>query len=252
MRPLSFEDSQRPSANNELPAERWIALLDELHSWTRTLRVRFVGGEVLLKPGVYDIIGRAVQLGFTVNLISNGLALQSERNYRNLMNTGLRSITFSVDGKDAAIHDRNRGTPGLHGVVSEVIRRIKRERPAMCVSLVCILMRETVPQLAAYREWAEELGVDRIFFQPLAENLGRPEKRADWHRESDLFVRDLEPLEDSIDALRRRARAPAQMARIDALALCRAARGVWVRGVAGVRFQSGDQGSAGARVEVEV
>ena len=36
---------------NELPAERWIALLDELHSWTPTLRVRFVGGEVLLKPG---------------------------------------------------------------------------------------------------------------------------------------------------------------------------------------------------------
>src|SRR5579863_3004182 len=59
--------------SKELPAERWMALLDELHSWTRTLRVRFVGGEVLLKPGVYDIIGRAVHLGFTVNLISNGL-----------------------------------------------------------------------------------------------------------------------------------------------------------------------------------
>ena len=78
-------------AGNELPAERWIALLDELHAWTRTLRVRFVGGEVLLKPGVYDIIRRAVHLGFTVNVISNGLALQSERNYRDLMNTGLRS-----------------------------------------------------------------------------------------------------------------------------------------------------------------
>jgi hypothetical protein len=80
-----------PDAANELPAERWMALLDELHSWTRTLRVRFVGGEVLLKPGVYDIIHRAVHLGFTVNLISNGLALQSERNYRDLMRTGLRS-----------------------------------------------------------------------------------------------------------------------------------------------------------------
>ena len=198
-------------AGNELPAERWMALLDELHSWTRTLRVRFVGGEVLLKDGVYDIIRRAVHLGFTVNLISNGLALQSERSYRDLMNTGLRYITFSLDGKDAVIHDRNRGTPGLHNAVSEVIRRIKRERPAMCVSLICILMRETVPQLAEYVQWAEELGVDRILFQPLAENLGRPEKRTDWHRESDLFVRDLETLEHSIDALNRRGRRPAHM-----------------------------------------
>ena len=199
------------NAGSELPAERWIALLDELRSWTGTLRVRFVGGEVLLKPGVYDIIRRAVHLGFTVNLISNGLALLSDRNYRDLMNTRLRYITFSVDGKDAVIHDRNRGIPGLHNAVSEVIRRIKRERPAMCVSLICILMRETVPQLAAYAQWAEELGVDRILFQPLAENLGRQEKRTDWHRESDLFVRDLETLDHSIDALGRQDRHPAHM-----------------------------------------
>jgi MoaA/NifB/PqqE/SkfB family radical SAM enzyme len=198
-------------AGNELPAERWMALLDELHSWTPTLRVRFVGGEVLLKAGAHDIIRRAVQLGFTVNLISNGLALQSERNFRDLMNTGLRYITFSVDGKDAAIHDRNRGTPGLHNAVTEVIRRMKRERPAMCVSVVCILMRETVPQLAEYVRWAEGLGVDRILFQPLAENLGRSEKRADWHRESDLFVRDLKTLDHSINALTRRDLRPAHV-----------------------------------------
>jgi MoaA/NifB/PqqE/SkfB family radical SAM enzyme len=117
------------------------------------------------------------------------------------MNTGQRYITFSLDGKDAAIHDRNRGAPGLHNVVTEVIRRIKRERPAMCVSLICILMRETVPQLAEYVHWAEELGVDRILSQPLAENLGRPEKRADWYRKSNLFVHDLETLDHSIDAL---------------------------------------------------
>jgi MoaA/NifB/PqqE/SkfB family radical SAM enzyme len=74
----------------------------------------------------------------------------------------------------------------------------------MCVSLICILMRETVAQLADYVQWAEELGVDRILFQPLAENLGRPEKRVEWHRKSDLFVRDLETLDHSIDALGRR------------------------------------------------
>lgn len=196
---------------NELPAERWIAVLDELHSWTRTLRLRLIGGEVLLKPGIYDIIRRAVHLGFTVNLVSNGLALQSESDYRDLMSTGLRSITFSLDGKDAAIHDRNRGIPGLHNVVTEVIHRMKRERPAMFVSLICIVMRETAPQLAEYARWAEELGVDRILFQPLAEPPGRPEARADWHRENNLFVRDLEPLEHSINALSGRGPGSARL-----------------------------------------
>jgi MoaA/NifB/PqqE/SkfB family radical SAM enzyme len=195
---------------NELPAERWIALL-ELHSWTRALRLRFIGGEVLLKPGVYDIVGRAVHLGFTVNLASNGLALQSERNYRDLMRTGLRSLTFSLDGKDPAIHDRNRGVPGLHSMVTDVIRRMKRERPEMIISLVCIIMRETASQLPEYAQWAEELGVDRVFFQPLAQSPGSPEKNADWHSESNLFVRDLEPLERSISALDRRRRGAAQI-----------------------------------------
>ncbi len=197
--------------DHELPAERWIALLDELHSWTGAFRLRLIGGEVLLKPGVYDIIGRAVHLGLTVNLVSNGLALQSESNYRNLMNTGLRSITFSLDGQDAAIHDRHRGIPGLHNVVTEVIRRMKRERPAMFVSLICILMRETAPQLAEYTLWAEELGVDRVLFQPLVEAPGRPEQRPGWHRQSDQFVRDLEPFDRSIAALDRQRRLAARM-----------------------------------------
>jgi MoaA/NifB/PqqE/SkfB family radical SAM enzyme len=196
---------------NELPAERWIAILDELHSWTRDIRLRFIGGEVLLKPGVYDIIARAVHLGFIVNLASNGLALQSERNYRDLMNTGLRSLTFSLDGRDPAIHDRNRGIPGLHKVVAEAIRRIKRERPGMIISLVCIIMRETAPQLAEYSDWAAELGVDRIFFQPLAQSPGSPEKQADWYRESNLIVRDIEPLERSMNAVNRIRRGSAQI-----------------------------------------
>lgn len=186
---------------DELPAERWMAVLDDLRAWTRTLRLHLVGGEVLLKPGVYDIIGKAVRLGFKTNVYSNGLALQSEENYRGLMGTGLRSITFSLDGKDPATHDYHRGIPGLHNAVTEVIRRIKRDRPAMSVTLICILMRETVPHLAEFTQWAEELGVDRVLFQPLAEPPGRAEKRAEWHSETGLFVRDLAPLDHSIDAL---------------------------------------------------
>jgi MoaA/NifB/PqqE/SkfB family radical SAM enzyme len=127
------------------------------------------------------------------------------------MDTGLRHITFSVDGKDAAIHDHHRGIPGLHNVVAEVIRRIKRDRPAMSLSLICILMRETTPQLAEYAQWAEELGVDRLLFQPLAQPPGRAENRADWHRESNLFVRDLNQLEHSIDALHQWVRRSAHL-----------------------------------------
>ena len=71
---------------------------------------------------------------------------------------------------------------------------------------------ETAPQLAEYAQWAEALGVDQLLFQPLAHPPGRGEDRAaEWRRESNLFVRDLEQLEHSIDSLCRLGQRSAHM-----------------------------------------
>jgi MoaA/NifB/PqqE/SkfB family radical SAM enzyme len=187
--------------SGELPASRWIGILDELHDWLGTSRVVFSGGEVFLKPGVYDIIQRAVELGLTADVISNGLVFKSESHFRNLLSTGLKSICFSIDGMDPAVHDRNRGTPGLHATVTEVIRRIKREKPSMSIEVICIIMRETAPHLEEFARWAEELGVDNVMFQPILQTIGDPARRVDWYRDSDLFVTDLESLDRSICGL---------------------------------------------------
>lgn len=159
------------------------------------------GGEIFLKPGVYDILRRAVDLGLTMNPVSNGSVFRSEFHSRSLLDTGLQAITFSLDGADPAVHDRLRGVAGLHENVTGVIRRIKREKPRMSVSTICIIMRETAPYLPDYARWAKDLGVDNILFQPVTEPAGRPQKRPDWHKESELFVRDLPMLEDSIGEL---------------------------------------------------
>jgi len=185
----------------ELPAERWLRILEELHDWIGSFRLALNGGEIFLKPGVYEIIRRAVELGLTINPVSNGLVFRSDHHLRNLLSTGLKSITFSLDGRDPEVHDRHRGRSGLHTAVAEVIRRIKREKPRMSVSVLCIIMRETAAQLADFARWAEELGVDNILFQPIADVTGRAEKRSDWYEASNLFVKDLDALGRSFDEL---------------------------------------------------
>jgi MoaA/NifB/PqqE/SkfB family radical SAM enzyme len=117
------------------------------------------------------------------------------------MDTGLKSITFSIDGKDAAIHDNHRGIPGIHAAVSEVIRRIKRENPRMSISVICIIMRETAPHLEEFARWAEDLGVDNVLFQPIIQTFGNPDQRVNWHEDSDLFVRDHDSLHRSVSDL---------------------------------------------------
>jgi MoaA/NifB/PqqE/SkfB family radical SAM enzyme len=185
----------------ELPAVRWIGILEELHAWIGTFRLALNGGEIFLKPGIYDIIRRAVEFGLSINPVSNGLIFKSDHHFRNLLNTGLPSITFSLDGRDAAIHDKHRGIPGIHATVTDVIRRIKRENPRMSVAVICIMMRETAPQLGEFARWAEDIGVDNVLFQPITQAPGSPEKRTDWHKDSDFFVRDLAALDRSIKDL---------------------------------------------------
>jgi MoaA/NifB/PqqE/SkfB family radical SAM enzyme len=187
--------------SQELPADRWIQILEQLQDWIGTFRVSLNGGEVFLKPGAYDIARRAVDLGLTVDTVSNGLIFKSDHHFRSLMDTGLKSITFSIDGKDAAIHDKHRGIPGIHSAVSEVIRRIKRENPRMSISVICIIMQETAPHLKEFARWAEDLGVDNVLFQPITQTVGNPDKRVDWHEDSDLFVRDQDSLNRSVDDL---------------------------------------------------
>lgn len=185
----------------ELRPERWIEILEELHAWIGSFRLAVNGGEIFLKSGVYDILRRAVELGLTVNPVSNGLIFKSDHHFRSLLDTGLPAITFSLDGMDASIHDRHRGTDGVHRTVCEVIRRIKSQKPRMSVSVICILMRETAPQLPEFAKWAEDVGVDNILFQPIAEPAGRPVRQANWYRESELFITDLQGLDRSMGEL---------------------------------------------------
>jgi MoaA/NifB/PqqE/SkfB family radical SAM enzyme len=187
--------------DSELPAARWLGLLDELRAWIGPFRLALNGGEIFLKPGVYDIIRRCVDLGVTLNPVSNGLVFQSERHFRLLLDSGLKAITFSLDGLDPQSHDRHRGSPGLHSAVASVIRRLKQERPRLSVSVICIIMRDTAPHLTEFVRWAGDLGVDNVLFQPIAEPAGRPEKDPAWSRTSELFVTDLAALDRSIAAL---------------------------------------------------
>lgn len=190
-----------PDGNeSELPAERWIEVIDELHSWIGPFVLFLVGGEVLIKKGIFDIIARGVELGLSPNIISNGIVLRSEKVRRSLYDTGLRAMNISLDGLDQAHHDTCRGVPGLHASVLQAVRDIKAERPEMTVTLVCIVMNETVGELTAFVNCACEAGADRVLFQPIGPTYGAIFER-DWYTSDPYFVRDLDTLNRQIDEL---------------------------------------------------
>lgn len=183
-----------------IPAARWIEVVDELHDWIGPFFLTLGGGEVFVKPGIYDIIKRAVGHDIAVNILTNGIVFKSDVQLDRLFDTGLKTLVFSLDGRDPAVHDRFRGSEGLHRTVVDVIGKIKFRNPSIAISTTCIVMADTVAGLHEYALWARDLGVDFVQFQPIAPTFYKPSSTG-WHLEDPAFVRDLDTLDRQVDAL---------------------------------------------------
>ena len=72
----------------------------------------FVGGDPLLYPGLDDIVAYTAGRGVEPLICTNGWLLTPER-VRRLHRAGLRSLIISVDAPDVAMHEKNRGLPGV-------------------------------------------------------------------------------------------------------------------------------------------
>ncbi|MGH9880093.1 MAG: radical SAM protein [Pyrinomonadaceae bacterium] len=68
--------------------------------------------EPLLRRDIFTLIERAVDRQLVVNVATNG-AIISDRMARRLKQSGVRSMTVSLDGSKAETHDHFRQVPGL-------------------------------------------------------------------------------------------------------------------------------------------
>ncbi len=149
--------------------------------------VSFTGGEPTLRPGLPRFVTQAKRLGMKVNLISNGQRLDA-RLAAALATAGLDSAQLSLEGPDAATHDRLVGRAGAFArlwaavahldacgvrvhtnttlsranlerageIVDEVARR-GRERLTMNLVIPCGSVRGSEDVAVSYTEMGERL-----------------------------------------------------------------------------------------------
>jgi radical SAM protein with 4Fe4S-binding SPASM domain len=85
--------------------------------------VSFTGGEPTLRDDLPHLVRVAADLGLRVNLISNGVALTTERVAR-LAAAGLDSAQISLEGPDAETHERLTGVPGLFAATTAAVQAL--------------------------------------------------------------------------------------------------------------------------------
>ena len=129
--------------------------------------VTFSGGEPGLRTDLPDLISKAADLGLSVTLYTNGLAV-TDGVLESLQGTsGL--IAVSLDGPNADIHEQMRG----RGTYAQALARFEKAVVRLGghrVMLSCILSKPLLPHTDQLWEFARSHGVGALYlnlFEPL-------------------------------------------------------------------------------------
>ena len=127
------------------------------------------GGEPFLRKDIVDIVGFAKDAGMYVGINTNG-TINNEDLYTALMQRGLDTMCFSVDGASPKTHEQFRKNCPFGRVVQSIqtavrIRNDGKYRTQITTNTV--VHRGNVDELEEISRWRQTLGVDRNNFQPV-------------------------------------------------------------------------------------
>lgn len=155
----------RASAGRKAPGELSTArALDALDQFARLGRPLLIvsGGEPLMRPDLFEIIDRAVAMGFPTALATNGTLIEDCLAER-LKAAGLRRVSVSLDYPDARRHESVRGE-GSFDAAWRGIESLKSREVSFQINMT--VGPENAGEMGAMRDLAEKMGADafHLFF----------------------------------------------------------------------------------------
>ncbi|HEV1992738.1 MAG TPA: radical SAM protein [Candidatus Acidoferrum sp.] len=144
--------------HGEMTTAECLKVLDDL-ARSGALFLTFSGGEIFLRPDLYEILAAARRLHFDISLKSNALLVTPERAAR-LREFGVRRVQISVYSDIPAVHDAITKVPGsLQRTLAAIPILLEH---GMQVKLACPLMQENLMAYRGVMALAEKLGVPYI------------------------------------------------------------------------------------------
>lgn len=186
------------AGRRQLSTERYRELIGEF-AQLGTTGLSLIGGEPTLRRDLNELLVEIKRLGMIANITTNANRLANEDTARKLLETHVDLINVSIDGADAATHDRVRGAPGSFEKLSKGIRQLARLRdrisPSTRIASVTVLSSANIGQAEDIARLALALGCDSVGFMPLHrfDFMGDALEPADtrWLEEADRVVEQL-------------------------------------------------------------
>lgn len=151
-------------------------ILETVEDWDKMACIHLTGGEPLLKPEVFPLLGCLDQKPVVeeLGLITNGLCIDREVMKRLSEFSKLNKIKISLDGADAETNDSIR-RKGVFEEVLENLSILKAEQRFEIV-LMFTVMKRNYKSLPSYLKLFQELGVDGLILERFIP-LGRGRER---------------------------------------------------------------------------
>jgi AdoMet-dependent heme synthase len=106
----------------DLSTREALALIDQIAAFARPIFV-LSGGEPLFRPDIFDIARYAADAGLIVALATNGTLINAGVAVK-IKASGIRRVSISFDGADAATHDIFRG-PGAFDLAIQGMQHLR-------------------------------------------------------------------------------------------------------------------------------
>ena len=94
----------------ELSTKKCFQLIDEIAAMSSPVII-LTGGEPLLRPDIFEIASYGTNKGLRMVMATNG-TLVNATTAKKMISSGIKRVSISIDGKDAARHDAFRQEKG--------------------------------------------------------------------------------------------------------------------------------------------
>ena len=134
------------------------------------------GGEPLLRPDFFEIMGEAHRLGYRWGMTSNATLIDRDTAHR-LADCGMRTISVSIDGLPET-HDALRGRKGGYDLAMRGVRNLIDENAFSAVQITTVINHKNIEELDALFAVMDGIDVDSwrvINLEPIGRALSRPE-----------------------------------------------------------------------------
>jgi radical SAM protein with 4Fe4S-binding SPASM domain len=142
----------------DLPTSKALDIITQIAKFGNPILV-LSGGEPLYRPDIFELAEYGTGLGLRVALATNG-TLVTKDVAEKIKHSGIKRVSISLDGSDAATHDSFRGIPGAFDAAVYGLRNL--QDVGVSVQINTTIARHNAHQLPEVLDLARRLGADAL------------------------------------------------------------------------------------------